>query len=424
MRFSRTLFIPALVMLVTGCNQPAETNYDESAIPDYTLPEILVTSGGDSVTNYDEWKRVRRPEILALFEQEVYGAYPAIDYSIAFSEKVLSDSFLHGKAVMKEIESVVTTVNGKDTFTILYIYPKDTRKVPVFTGLNFSGNHTIDSMPLITIHSEWVRNSEAKHITGNQANPSSRGTAASRWPLSLLIENGYGVATAYYGEFDPDYDDGFKNGFHPLFAPEETGRDMHSPGSITIWAKGMSLIADYLLEDTIADPTRLIAIGHSRLGKTALWCGANDERFAAVISNNSGCGGAALSMRAYGETVGTINETFPHWFNDRFNRYNNRENRLPVDQHMLLGLVAPRPLYVASATQDQWADPRGEYLALKAAVPVYNLFGFEQDFPAELPEADKPYQGITAYHLRSGNHDITRYDWLMYIRWCDRWLVQ
>ncbi len=407
----------------SGCNNERETIYDEANVPEYTLPATLVNSTGDTVSNYVEWNQTRRPEILEMFEKEVYGPVSELEYQVGFAVTILSDSLLNGKAVMKEIEAVVTTANGRDTFMILYVHPAGMKKVPVFTGLNFSGNHTIDSFPGITIHSEWVRNSESKHITGNVANPESRGTSKSRWPLELLINHGYGVATAYYGEFDPDYDDGFENGFHPLFAPPGTDRTKHSPGSISIWAKGMSLIADYLVGDTISDPTRLIALGHSRLGKTALWCGANDTRFAAVISNNSGCGGAALSKREFGETVGSINNMFPHWFNDRFNHYNGKEKKLPVDQHMLLALMAPRPVYVASATEDQWADPMGEFLALSETVPVYGIFGYDQDFPETLPPADKPYDGITAYHLRSGPHDITAFDWHMFIRWCNKWLV-
>jgi hypothetical protein len=242
--------------------------------------------------------------------------------------------------------------------------------------------------------------------------------------VQTIIDHGYGLATAYYGSIDPDYDDGFQNGFHPLFVPDENEAEYTSESSISMWAKGMSFIADFLEQDSIADANRIIAIGHSRLGKTTLWCGANDSRFSAVISNNSGCGGAALSMRQFGERVGRINTRFPHWFTERFNRYNGKERKLPVDQHMLLALMAPRPIYVASATEDQWADPMGEFLALKEACSVYALFGYTQDFPQQLPSANKPYDGITGYHLRKGKHDLTEFDWIMYINWCDKWLPE
>ncbi|MCF8225911.1 MAG: acetylxylan esterase [Bacteroidales bacterium] len=409
--------------MLNACNQGEfEPNYDESRVPDYTLPELLKTEDGNIITEFSQWRSTRRPELLKIFEKEMYGFFPDSEYKISFKENILADSFLNNRAILKEITAEVTTENGSEEFTILYVFPKDQHNVPVFAGLNFAGNHTVNSFPAISIPKVWVMNSEKRNITGNQASESSRGSSSSRWPISMIIENGYGVATTYYGEFDPDYDDGFKNGFHPLFATEKE-RNVHSPGSISVWAKGMSLIADYLYYDSIADPSSIIAIGHSRLGKTALWCGANDERFAAVISNNSGCGGAALSRRAYGETVGRINNVFPHWFCDRFKKYNQREHKLPIDQHMLLALIAPRPVYVASALEDQWADPRGEFLALKAALPVYELSSAaEINFPEQMPPADKPIFSKTGYHSRSGGHDITEYDWLMYIKWCNKWL--
>ena len=360
-----------------------------------------------------------------MFAKEMYGDYINSAYTINFKEKMLEDDYLDGKAIVKEITADVTTINGSGSFTILYVYPNDKKNIPVFAGLNFGGNHTIDTLSKITMHNAWIENSKSRKITENISTDESRGVSSSRWPLATIIKHGYGVATVYYGEFDPDFDDGFQNGFHPLFAPEDQKRTKHSPGSISMWAKGMSLIADYLMSDSIADPTRIIAIGHSRLGKTALWCGANDERFSAVISNNSGCGGAALSRREFGETVERINTVFPHWFCEQFKKYNRKVSRLPVDQHMLLALMAPRPVYVASASKDQWADPNGEFLSLKSALPVYELTsGYKTSFPDELPPPNKPIHEKTGYHLRTGKHDLTEYDWIMYINWANKWLVE
>ena len=415
--------IIAATLFLLSCKNEKLIIYDEADVPNYTLPEVLETLSGKTISYQKDWQ-LHRKELLDVFSKERYGHIPTKEYTISFNENVLSDAYLDSTAVIKEITAHVSTDLGKEEFTILYVHPKSSINVPVFVGLNFSGNHTLDTLTKISIHQRWVRNSDKAPITDNFASPTSRGTSASRLPLNMIIKRGYGFATAYYGEFDPDYDDGFENGFHPLFASTENDAKTECPSAISMWAKGMSFIADFLVQDTVADPSRIIAIGHSRLGKTALWAGANDQRFAAVISNNSGCGGAALSRRAYGETVEKINSRFPHWFCERFHRYNGKESKLPVDQHMLLALMAPRPLYVASATKDRWADPMGEFLALQAATPVYNLFGFDQDFPDQFPEADKSYRGITGYHLRSGPHDITEYDWLMYMKWAKKWLPE
>lgn len=163
-------------------------------------------------------------------------------------------------------------------------------------------------------------------------------------------------------------------------------------------------------------------LGHSRLGKAALWAGAQDERFAAVISNDSGCLGAALSRRRFGETLGFLTDTFPHWLPKRIHRYVEREDELPVDQHQLLGLVAPRPLYVASASEDRWADPRGEFLATRAASEVYERMGLEGLSLTSFPEPGSFQHGTLAYHLRRGDHDLTRWDWERFLDFADRFV--
>jgi hypothetical protein len=415
------LLLLALVLLAVcsaAAQQPFKPNYDESKVPKYTLPDPLVCLDGTKVSDAKTWEEKRRPEIVKLYETHVYGKAPGRPKDRTFEVRSIDKKALGGKAVRKEVRVYFSADKKGPKMDILIYLPAGARgKVPLFVGLNFGGNHTVHTDPGISLTEGWT----AKPVADKD-----RGSAASRWPIEDILAKGYGVATIYYGDIVPDNAKlAFEKGVHSLYTKPGAERKGDDWGAIAAWAWALSRALDYFETDPDIDATRVVVVGHSRLGKTALWAGATDRRFAAVISNDSGCGGASLFRRRFGETVARINTSFPHWFCANFPRYNNKEDDLPVDQHMLMSLIAPRPLYVASASKDLWADPRGEYLSAKLAGPVYALLGKQGLDAAEPPADDDTPVGLTGhvgYHRRAGAHDITHYDWMRYIEFADRHL--
>ena len=386
-------------------------NYDESKVPVFDLPNPLKTFSEKEVKTVKSWEKNRRPEILDFFTQNVYGQVPAELRITSSNILEQSDDALDGKARRKLVE-LSFEKNGKELhFTILVYIPKNIKKAPIFMGYNF-----YEEDPLIT-SDILVADNESFGIVHNQLTEKPRNVLTNRWVIEKMLDAGFGLATIDYSKVDPDKDD-MSEGIHSLFYSD--GKQKRTPndwGTLAAWSWGLSRVMDYFEKDPDIDVSKVIIFGHSRQGKAALWAGATDQRFAGVISNNSGCGGAALSKRRFGETVWRINRSFPHWFSDNFKRYNDNEEQLPVDQHELLALIAPRPLYVASAEEDLWADPRGEFLSAFFATPVYKLYGKQGIPSSEMPKVNQPIQNTVAYHIRTGKHNLTDYDWVQYIKW-------
>ena len=317
------------------------------------------------------WERRRRPELLELFASEIYGKAPIGCPSEMHFKLLESGDAFGGKAIRKQVRVWFDAAETQG-LTLLMYAPKTGKPAPVFLGAHFADDLTIKSY---------------------------------RWPFEYAIDHGYAVATFCYNDVDPDFDDGFRNGVIGYYGPEQRKGD--SWGNIAAWAWGLSRALDYLETDPDVAADKVAVLGHSRLGKTALWAGATDQRLALVISNASGCGGAAISRRHYGETLRRIGSSFPHWWCPNFYKYADNEQLLPIDQHELLALIAPRPLYVESCSEDLWADPTGEELSQKEASKVYALYGAEDRL---------------GRHICPGKHDITPYDWERYIAFADRFL--
>lgn len=428
MRFLSALWLAISTGTISVSAAPAPANLDESKVPPYVLPDPLTGEDGAPVRDAATWRSKRRPELLTLFAENVYGRTPGGRPTAMHAEiSAIDPTALGGRATRKEITVWFTEKRSGPRMQLLIYQPNRTpgatsQPWPVFLGLNFYGNHTVLADPGITRPTAWVPN-DAKHgVTDNRATDAGRGLDANKWQIETVLARGYATATVYCGDLCPDRTDGLAESAATIF-PGKPGceeRTGDAWGAVGVWAWGLSRALDYLETDRELDATRVALHGHSRLGKAALWAGAQDERFALVISNESGCGGAALSKRIYGETVGLINTQFPHWFARNFRHYDDREAALPVDQHELLALIAPRPLYVASAEGDQWADPRGEFRAAQAADPVYALLGRSGLSVPAMPAPNQPVGDSVAYHLRTGPHDMTPYDWSRYLDFADR----
>lgn len=372
----------------------ATFNYDEARVAGYTLPDAL-TLNGVPVTSRDRWPS-RRVEILELFRANVYGRRPGRAEQQRFDVVEEQARAMNGAATMKRI-AVVSTHEGREhRFELLLFLP----------------NARADAVPVfLLLNNRPVSNTDP-----------TRKLISPFWPAEEMIARGFGIAALQNNELAPDVSEMFRDGVIRLFEGETAAaRPADAWGAIAAWSWGASRAMDYFETDARVDKARVVVVGHSRGGKAALWAGAEDERFAMVVSNESGEGGAALSRRTFGETTERINTAFPHWFTATYKRFNGRERDLPIDQHMLLALVAPRPLYVASADRDLWSDPRGEFLSLAHTSPVYALWEEAAIGEQTMPALDTPLVvGRRGYHVRTGAHDLTPYDWARFADFADR----
>ena len=325
------------------------------------------------------------------------------------------------------LKQIVIYFDGKadapKMVVLLYLPANAKKPSPVFVAVGFSGNQTVAADPGVKLGNEWIRDPQTKQYVKSQATEESRGRSAQQWQLDQILAHGYGLATVYCGDIEPDFTGGLPYGIRPLFYKSGQSEPAAADwGAIGAWAWGLSRIADYLEKDHDVDARRIAVFGHSRMGKTAIWAGAQDTRFSLVISNESGEGGAAIARRDYGERTKDLNRSFPYWFDGNFKNWDDREADMPFDSNMLLSLIAPRPLYVASAEGDQWSDPKGEFLGARNTEPVYELFGKRGITTGEMPPVGHPVGETVRYHIRAGKHDVTAYDWEQYLRFADeRW---
>jgi len=367
-------------------------NFREENVPSYTLPDPLTCLDGEKVKNAKMWYQKRRPEILELYRQHVFGRVPTTPYEQRFNVVNIDRQAMNGAATLKEVDIVISREGKSLSIRLNLFTPNAVKKpVPTFLLINNRGVENIDP---------------------------TRKHKSQFWPAEEVIARGYGIAAFYNADVDQDKFDHFQGGIHELL--DKQPRPDDAWGTIAAWAWGASRCLDYLVTDGDVDKKKVAVVGHSRGGKTALLAGAEDTRFGMTISNESGCTGAALARRKFGETVAVINRAFPHWFCTNYKQYNDREDELPVDSHMLMALTAPRPLYVASASEDLWADPRGSYLALHHTKDVYRLLKAPSDIPEAMPPANQQViSGKVGYHVRDGSHNMLLEDWERFMNFAD-----
>jgi hypothetical protein len=382
------------------------------------LPDPLVMLDDTRIATKDDWVHKRRPELKNLFQHYMYGYMPSRPEKIDFKVDRIDPKALGGKATLKEI-TIAFGPPGTPKLQVLLLIPnKRSGPAPVFVGMNFQGNHTVVSDPNVPLPVTWVPKN-AKGAKDNRATDAGRGSQVDVWAIEQTIDRGYAAATLYCGDVDPDRAD-VREGIQPHLKKKGAKSGPHDWGTIAAWAWGLQRVVDYLVTDADIDAGRIVIVGHSRLGKTALLAAAFDERVAMAIPLQAGCGGTSPSRGTIGESVKRINTAFPHWFNGAFKEFNEHPDKLPLDQHCLIALMAPRPVLLANAVEDTWANPAGQFEVLKAAEPVYRLLGAGGLDAKTMPPEGKLVDSTLGYFIRAGKHSMTREDWKIFADYADK----
>ena len=390
-------------------------NYDESLTGKYTLPDPLVLANGKLVRDARTWTEKRRPEIVRLFEENEYGRAPGRPAGMTFDVFDKGTPAMNGKALRRQVTIYFSgNKNGPKEDLVIYTPPNAAKPVPLLLAINFSPNAGIFADPDVKLGEMWSR--DKKKV------PAQRGAGLGRLDIDQVLARGIGVAGVYYGDIDPDFLGGVPLGVRALYL--KSGRTEPAPdewGAISAWAWGLSRAMDYLETDRSVDAKRVAIYGVSRLGKTVMWAGAHDTRFAMVIASCSGEGGAALSRRHYGETIAhlTAPTRFPYQFCANYAKFAERVNEFPVDAHMLVALMAPRPVLLQTGDQDLWSDPKGEFLAAVAAEPVYRLLGRQGLGTDQMPAAGDPILHDIGYYMHAGGHGTLPGDWRIFLQFME-----
>jgi hypothetical protein len=386
-------------------------NYDESQVGDYTLPDPLTLANGKKVRDAKTWMEKRRPEIVRLFEENEYGRCPGRPRGMTFDVFDKGTPAFDGKAIRRQVTVHFSAdKNGPKMDLLLYLPAQAHKPAPVLLNISFSANSSTVDDPGVKPGEVWNRD--------KQRAPAPKG-GIGRLNVLPFLEAGFGVATVYYGDIDPDFLGGIPYGVRALYL--KSGQKEPAPdewGAIAAWGWGLSRAMDYLETDQGVDAKRVAILGISRLGKTVMWAGARDTRFAMVIASCSGEGGAALSRRNYGETIAHLvaPSRYPYQFCANYQKYAEHVDQLPVDAHMLVALIAPRPVFLQTGDQDYWSDPRGEFLAAVAAGPVYQLLGKQGLGTDQMPAAGQPIMHDIGYLMHSGGHGAQPGDYAQYLK--------